>query len=44
LTADFVRDEGFQTVEYFPQFRDAIQMNIIAAGGSKNNYYTVKEV
>jgi hypothetical protein len=43
LTADFIKDEGFQTVEDFPQFRDEIQMNIIVAGGSNNNYYTVKE-
>jgi hypothetical protein len=38
--ADFVRDAGFQTVEDFPHFRDAIQMNIIVTGGSNNNYYS----
>jgi len=43
LTADFIRDEGFQTVEDFPQFRDEIQTNIIVAGAPNNNFYTVKE-
>ena len=51
--ANFVKDAGYGTIEEFkewllnpaegqrPHFRDANQIEIIVAGGSNNNYYSI---